>query len=85
MTIRLPDPNIFDRLLKLFGKKPGVIIPKGAHDKFGPYFYAKAYKESFWVSLFRSSRDALPNSLIDIFEIEDFRKEILAGEKEMNK
>lgn len=84
MTIRLPDPNIFDRLLKLLGKKRAVRMPKGAYDKFGLYFYAKAYKESFWKALFRSSGDVLPDNLSDIYQIKDFRKEILANEKEMN-
>lgn len=77
MTIRLPDPDIFDRFLKLLGKKRGVRIPLGAYEKLGPYFYAKAYKESFWKAFFRSRGDELPDNLIDIFQIEDFRKEIL--------
>jgi len=76
MTIRLPEPNIFDKFLKLLGKKRGVIVPSGNYEKFGPYFYAKAYKESFWRALFRSNGDELPDNLIDIFQIENFRKEI---------
>lgn len=81
MTIRLPDPNILDRFLKLLGKKRGVVLPSGNSKKFGPHFYAKAYKESFWRALFRSSSDELPDNLIDVFQIEDFRKEILTSEK----
>ena len=51
-------------------------MPLGAYEKFGPYFSAKAYKESFWKALFRSSGDALPDNLIDISQIEDFRKDL---------
>lgn len=76
MTIRLPDPNIFDKFLKLLGKKRGVIFPSGNYEKFGLHFYAKAYKESFWRALFRSSGNELPDNLIDIFQIEDFCKDI---------
>ena len=85
MTIRLPDPNIFDRFLKLLRKKRGVIVPMGASEKFGPYFYAKAHKESFWKALLRRSGNPLPDNLIDIFQIEDFRKEISASEKKVDK
>jgi hypothetical protein len=81
MTIRLPDPNIFDRFLKLLGKKRGVSIPVGACERFGPYYYAKASKESFWRALLRASSDELPDNLIDIFQIEDFRNEILESNK----
>jgi hypothetical protein len=86
MTIRLPEPNIFDRFLKLLGKKRGVIIPKGGiYEKFGSSFYAKAYKENFWRALLRPRGDKLPDHFIDIFQIEDFRQEILADEKKMKK
>jgi hypothetical protein len=85
MTIRLPDPNIFDRFLKLLGKKRGVIMPIGAYEKYGQYVYAKAQKESFWKALCRSSGDPLPDDLIDIFQIEDFREEIVESEKKIIK
>jgi len=73
MTIRLTDPNILDRFLKLLGKKRGVKIPIGAYKKFGPYFYAKAYKESFWRALFRSGNQDLPEGLVDVFFVADIR------------
>ena len=85
MTIRLPEQNIFDRFLNQLGKKRGVRMPIGADEKFGPYFYAKAYKENFWRALLRSSGDELPDNLIDIFQIEDFRKEISASESKLKK
>jgi hypothetical protein len=81
MTIRLPEQNIFDRFLKFLGKKRGVRMPIGAYEKFGHYSYVKAYKESFWKALFRSRRDELPESMIDISQIEEFRKEISESEK----
>ncbi len=85
MTFRIPQLNIFDMFLRLLGKKRGVKIPVEAYEKFGLYVYAKAYKESFWTALFRSGGDALPDNLIDILHIEDFRKEILTSEKKMKK
>ena len=76
MTIRLPDPNIIDRFLKLIGKKRGVIFPTEAYEKFGPYVYANAYKESFWKALFRPRNQSLPEGLVDVFLIENIRDEV---------
>ena len=81
MTIRLPDQSIFDRVLKYLGKKRGVIVPTEAYEKFGHYSYVKAYKESFWKAFFRPRGDELPVDMIDIFHIEEFRKEISESEK----
>ena len=81
MTIRLPQPNLCDKFLRLLGKKRGVRIPSGAYEKVGHYAYISARKESFWKALCRSSGDPLPDDLIDIFQIEDFREEILESEK----
>lgn len=72
----MPQANIFDRFLRLLGKKRGVIFPSGAVSRPDCDVYARAGKENFWTALFRSSNQALPQDLIDIFEIEDFRKEI---------
>ena len=81
MTIRLPNQNIFDRFLKLLRKKRGIKLPGEAYEKFGQYAYVKAYKESFWRALFRSRGEDLPDGYIDLSLIEDFRKEIKAGDK----
>ena len=77
MTIRLPDPNILDRFLNLLGKKRGVKIPIEAYKKFGPYFYAKAYKENFWRTLFRSGNQDLLKGLVDVFFVADIRNKTL--------
>lgn len=77
MTIRFPEPSIFDRLLKLIGKKRGVRIPIGASEKYGSHFYAKAYKESFWKALLRSNNQALPEGLVDVFLISDIHKDTM--------
>ncbi len=55
MTIHLPDPNICDNILKIFGKKRGFIIPPNyvKQDKFGQYSTYKANRESFWAALLR--------------------------------
>lgn len=54
MTIKIPEPNILDKILKLFGKKRGFVIPKDVYQKFGPYVYGIAKRESFWKALLRS-------------------------------
>jgi hypothetical protein len=55
-------------------------VPVGAYEKFGPHFYAKAYKEKFWKALFRSRNQDLPEGLVDVFFIEDIRNEVDSGE-----
>ena len=84
MTIRFPDPNILDRFLKLLGKKRGVIFPSVNYEKFGPFIYAKAYKESFWRALFRSSNRDLPEGLVDVFILADIRNEALNESKQVS-
>jgi hypothetical protein len=53
MTIKIPPPSVGDRILAAFGKKRAVKIPADIYDKFGPYVYAGAQKESFWRALLR--------------------------------
>ena len=76
MTIRMPHASWLDRVLKLIGKKRGVRLPDGALGQFGQHVYAKAMKENFWSALFRPSGQPLPEGYIDLFEFEDFRKDI---------
>jgi hypothetical protein len=55
MTIRIPDDNILDKILKLFGKKREIIMPEGAEEiyrKYGPHVQIKAKKENFFKALF---------------------------------
>ena len=75
MTIRIPQPNIFDRLLRLIGKKRGVIFPKEPFKKYSPYVSVNAYKESFLKALFRSQSEDLPEGFVDIFSSDIFRKD----------
>jgi hypothetical protein len=60
MTIRMPQASLFDRLLKLIGKKRGVRLPEGAMAQFGQHVYAKAIKENFWRALMRPAGKPLP-------------------------
>ena len=62
MTVIPPKLTIGDRILKLLGKKRGMIIQKNLH----PYDYAIAGKESFFKALFRGKNEDLPNGMIDI-------------------
>lgn len=74
MTIRLPQPTVFDQLLHLLGKKRGVILPTKAHKAYGPYVYANGKKENFWKALLRSKSTDLPKEMIDIFDYHNTQK-----------
>jgi hypothetical protein len=64
MTIKMPGPTIGDRILKLLGKRRGVIIPSDSYNKFGPYASIRAEKENFWRALIRSKNAPLPDNVI---------------------
>ncbi|MCD4718484.1 MAG: hypothetical protein K8S13_01300 [Desulfobacula sp.] len=65
MTIRMPDSSISDKVLKCFGKKRGLILPKIINEQDVHSFYATAIKENFWKALFRSRNEQLPLNVID--------------------
>ena len=55
MTIRIPNDNILDKILKLFGKKREFIFPEETdkiYKNYGPYVQIKASKENFFKALF---------------------------------
>lgn len=66
MSIKLPNPNIFDKLLRAMGKKRAVTIPKNIYEKYGQYTYAYCEKESFLKALLRSKNNDLPEGTVDI-------------------
>ena len=74
MTIKLPQPSIGDKILKLLGKKRGVKVPSEVYEKFGPYVYAVAQKESFWKALLRSADEELPEDMIDVFYLNQVKE-----------
>ncbi len=76
MTIKLPEPNIFDKFLLFIGKPRGVIIPPKAYKNYGQYVYAIGNKESFWKALLRRKGVELPNEMEDIFEYHEGQKNI---------
>ena len=60
MTIRIPEDNILDKILKLVGKEREIIVPEGAekiYRKYGPNVQIKAKKENFFKALFRKSQN----------------------------
>lgn len=69
MTIKIPEPGFADKVLRILGKKRGVIIPSDEYEKFGPYSYAVAKKEYFLKALFRPANQSLPNGMVDIFTL----------------
>lgn len=71
MTVRTPEKNILDRILSLFGKRRGVIIPDGIYQKHGPHVYAMAKRESFWRALLRPKNASLPENVIDSDQLND--------------
>jgi hypothetical protein len=53
MTITVPKDNFLDKILHLFGKRRAFKMPESVYNKYGPYVYAHAIKESFWRALLR--------------------------------
>ena len=72
MTIRIPEPSIGDKVLRLFGKKRALIIPKVRVERKEIDIYAVAVKESFWRALLRPRKSQLPDGSVNY---ENFQKE----------
>jgi hypothetical protein len=64
MTIRIPEADLFDRILQLFGKRRAMKIPADIYQKFGPYVYSRAVKESFWRTLLRPKGQKPPEGYV---------------------
>ena len=77
MTIKIQQPNIFDKILGLLGKKRGFVLPKeNPYQKWGPYTTYIIPRESFFKALFRLNKCTSKNILYDIEEIEERLKTI---------
>ena len=72
MTIRIPNPNFTDKLLKFLGKKRAVYLPTNL-GKFGPYYQATGIRESFCKALIRPKSKNLPEGTVDIFLVKNLR------------
>jgi len=72
MTLKIPEPSIGDKILKFFGKKRGLILPKGYSEKIGVSIYAHAWKENFWKALFRPKSSKLPEDVVDFYNLQIF-------------
>ncbi len=56
MTVKVPQRNILDKILAIFGKERDIIGPESTgklYKKYGPYVYIKGERESFWKVLFK--------------------------------
>lgn len=69
MTIKIPERNMWDRLLNAFGKKRGVIIPTNPCQQFEGDIYTSARKENFWKAVFRPKDKKLPDGMVDISDL----------------
>jgi hypothetical protein len=76
MTIRIPETNITDKVLKFFGKKRGVKLPTEAYEKFGHHVYAKAQKENFWKALLRPRHKELPEGMVDLYAMNGIKPDL---------
>ncbi len=72
MTIKIPDPSMGDRILRLFGKKRALVIPKVRVERKEIDIYAVAIKENFWKALLRPRKSQLPDGSVDY---DTFKKE----------
>jgi hypothetical protein len=70
MTIRIPETNFADKVLKYLGKRRGVKLPAKAYEKFGPHVSAKASKENFWKALLRTKHKELPDDMVDLYSLD---------------
>lgn len=68
MTVKLAEPNVFDKFLRLLGKKRGVFVPENTNGSYGQYGYATGKKENFLKAFLRPAGEKLPDGFIDIFE-----------------
>ena len=75
MTLQMPQPDFLDRILRLLGKKRGVIVPVDAEKKHGPHAYARARKECFWKALLRCGDKDLSEGVMDINAYHDALRE----------
>ena len=63
-TCRIPEKSVADHLLKLAGKKRGIIVPP--NDREG---YYQLQKESFWKALVRPAGEPLPSGVVDFDDL----------------
>jgi hypothetical protein len=80
MTIRMPEADLPDKILQLFGKRRAVKIPADIYKKYGPYVSARAVKESFWRALLRPKGQDPPEGYVyvnDLFELPNRLKKIV--------
>ena len=64
MTIRLPKPDVFDRILRFFGKKRSVQLPPNVDKEFGSYSIIVAKKVSFIKALLSPWKIRLPKGCV---------------------
>lgn len=80
MTIIIPEPNVLDKILKCLGKRRGVFIPTGLLNEEGVDAYLSWQKEGFLNSLSRPKGEDLPEGTIDIFSLNNMKKEEQYGQ-----
>ncbi|WP_319406235.1 hypothetical protein [uncultured Desulfosarcina sp.] len=73
MTIRLPQRNILDYVLRLFGKRRAIVMPREVIGESGPYSTIVARKESFFTALLRPRNRKLPDGFV---YMEDFYESV---------
>ena len=71
MTVRLPKPDAFDRILRFMGKKRAVYIPPNVDKEFGPYTIIVGKKESFIRALFSSKDRTLSEGWVFLDSVGD--------------
>jgi hypothetical protein len=70
MTIVIPKPGLLDKLLRLIGKKRGVMVQSEPMDPSGTQIYFAPKKESALKALLRPSRKDFPTGMADVFSLQ---------------
>lgn len=70
MTIVIPKPGLIDKMLRLIGKKRGVVVQAETMDPSGTQIYFAPKKESALKAMCRPLGKALPEGMSDIFTLQ---------------
>ena len=80
MTVKIQEPALSDRLLRLFGRRRAVRFPVNAYRTFGPYVYVRAPREGFWRALVRRRGGPPPEGWFYPEDIHAQNERRIAGE-----
>jgi hypothetical protein len=70
MSLRIPQPDLFDKILRSFGKRRALFIPQDVQEAYRYDFYLACHKENFFKVLFRPRNAKLPEGYENLYSLE---------------